>query len=440
MQVHRTLRSVDIFFLVAGNMLGVGIFLTPNHIALQTGGALEYLVAWIFAGIGALSGGLTYAFLARYFPTNRGDFAYLREYLHPLAASLFFYAMFFFAFPGTFALLTDGFVTYFLEFFRTLGFTVALPKIWISLLLIVLMIFINRRKQFTPFLLQRIVMILSITILLVFLLVLLQKETLQENTVGWAVSEISLSRFSRATLGAYFSFIGFASVVYVSAEIREEGRKIIFSVLAAVVSILILYSFLNILYLKTVPWDEFCSPDWTVMKIVREFPSMVQLVFHIILMLAVLSTLNVVMITGSRLFEEIAEKENIFLKKLFPEKNRFDSSLISLGILAFFYLSTNTFGEILNTTTWVVLFFSFLTSAGFAGHLIRRKLSEIFSPIGIGIVFFTFFSSWIAITGMIVGFALFFRGIFYISLVFGGVHIISFLKRTIRTGNAEKKG
>ncbi len=65
--------------LVAGNVVGVGIFLTPGIVLGHTGSAGAALLAWALGGVMALLGGLATAECAARFPRNGGDYVYLSE-------------------------------------------------------------------------------------------------------------------------------------------------------------------------------------------------------------------------------------------------------------------------------------------------------------------------------------------------------------------------
>lgn len=65
--------------IVAGSMLGVGIFLNPRIVAEQFTSPFGFMAMWLLGGLIALSGAAAYAQLGAMFPRAGGDYVYLRE-------------------------------------------------------------------------------------------------------------------------------------------------------------------------------------------------------------------------------------------------------------------------------------------------------------------------------------------------------------------------
>lgn len=64
--------------LVAGSMLGVGIFLAPGQMAAHISSPGTFLGVWAFAGLVVAGGAVGYAALAVRYPEAGGDYVYLR--------------------------------------------------------------------------------------------------------------------------------------------------------------------------------------------------------------------------------------------------------------------------------------------------------------------------------------------------------------------------
>ena len=86
----RSLLSVtDGVFLVAGMVIGVGIFKAPGLVAGASSGAGEFFFAWLLGGVASLCGALVYAELASRHPETGGEYAFLRRGLGPGFAFVF---------------------------------------------------------------------------------------------------------------------------------------------------------------------------------------------------------------------------------------------------------------------------------------------------------------------------------------------------------------
>src|SRR4051794_35955390 len=75
--------------LVVGEVIGVGIFLTPAGMARSLGSPAWLLGVWLFMGGVTLAGALCFGGLAARFPEAGGPYVYLREAFGPRVAFLF---------------------------------------------------------------------------------------------------------------------------------------------------------------------------------------------------------------------------------------------------------------------------------------------------------------------------------------------------------------
>ena len=82
-QLKRALGPYSTAFLVAGNMIGIGIFVTAGRIYSLLPNPLYILLAWVIGGFLSISGGLAYAELATRFPRAGGGYVFLREAFGP---------------------------------------------------------------------------------------------------------------------------------------------------------------------------------------------------------------------------------------------------------------------------------------------------------------------------------------------------------------------
>src|SRR5580704_10594590 len=65
--------------LIVGNVIGVGIFLTPADMAKSLGSPFWLLVVWALMAVATIGGALCYGALAARFPEAGGTYVYLRE-------------------------------------------------------------------------------------------------------------------------------------------------------------------------------------------------------------------------------------------------------------------------------------------------------------------------------------------------------------------------
>ena len=87
-EFHRALGLFDSVMVVAGIMVGSGIFIVSAEISRQVGSAGWLLVAWAITGVLTVAGALSYGELAAMMPEAGGMYVYLREAFSPLLLSL----------------------------------------------------------------------------------------------------------------------------------------------------------------------------------------------------------------------------------------------------------------------------------------------------------------------------------------------------------------
>ncbi len=72
------LTTLPALALVAGSMLGIGIFISPQQVAAFVDSERVFVIMWIGGGLAALCGALCLAELGAMMPRSGGDYTYLR--------------------------------------------------------------------------------------------------------------------------------------------------------------------------------------------------------------------------------------------------------------------------------------------------------------------------------------------------------------------------
>src|ERR687890_187446 len=99
----KALTLTDATMLVAGSMIGSGIFIVSADIARTVGSPFWLLAAWILTGIMTLLGALAYGELAAMYPRAGGQYVFLRESMGPLTGFLYGWTLFVVIQTGTIA-------------------------------------------------------------------------------------------------------------------------------------------------------------------------------------------------------------------------------------------------------------------------------------------------------------------------------------------------
>ncbi len=111
-ELNRSLGLFDSTMIVAGSMIGSGIFIVAGEMAREVGSAGWMLLAWVIAGILTLAAALSYGELAAMMPQAGGQYVYLREAFSPLWGFLYGWTLFLVIQTGTIAASSVGFSRY----------------------------------------------------------------------------------------------------------------------------------------------------------------------------------------------------------------------------------------------------------------------------------------------------------------------------------------
>src|SRR5262252_10396800 len=108
----RGLGLLDSTTIVAGSMIGSGIFIVSADISRQVGAPGWLLAVWIVTGLLTIMAALSYGELAAMMPKAGGQYVYLREAFSPLWGFLYGWTLFLVIQTGTIAAVAVGFARY----------------------------------------------------------------------------------------------------------------------------------------------------------------------------------------------------------------------------------------------------------------------------------------------------------------------------------------
>src|SRR6187397_2692772 len=109
---RRELGLFDSTMVVAGSMIGSGIFIVSAGMARDLGSPGWLLVAWAITGVLTITAALSYGELAAMMPHAGGQYVYLREAWSPLWGFLYGWTVFLVIQTGTIAAVAVGFARY----------------------------------------------------------------------------------------------------------------------------------------------------------------------------------------------------------------------------------------------------------------------------------------------------------------------------------------
>src|ERR1700750_971529 len=92
--MKKEIKLLDATLLVAGSMIGSGVFIVSAGMTRHVGSPGWLVLVWIIGGIMTLIAAVSYGELSGMYPKAGGQFVYLREAYGPLVAFLYGWALF----------------------------------------------------------------------------------------------------------------------------------------------------------------------------------------------------------------------------------------------------------------------------------------------------------------------------------------------------------
>ena len=290
----RGLGTWDATMVVAGSMIGSGIFIVSADIARQVGSAGWLLLVWLVTGALTVIGALAYGELAAMMPEAGGQYVFLREAYSPFWGFLYGWTLFLVIQTGTIAAVAVAFA-------RFLGVLVPAisPTAWIvhpinvsygyavslstqqvvGILMLALLSWTNSRGlalgRFIQDLFTSTKVLTLVLLILVGVFIGANAGAISANfAAAWTPRGVSpitpeipfigatsataglfglLVAFGVAQVGSLFSSDAWNNVTFVAGEVKDPRRSVPIAMAAGTGLVVVLYFLANVSYLVTLP-------------------------------------------------------------------------------------------------------------------------------------------------------------------------------------------
>ncbi len=243
----RRLGLFDTTMIVMGGIVGSGIFMNPYVVARQVHSPFLILGVWVIGGIIALGGGFVWAELAARRPHVGGQYVYLREAFHPLAAFLYGWVLLLVIQTGGMAAVAVTFARYFVAL---TGAPVADGVVAVLALAVLTGInCLGVRAGSTAQSILMVFKILAIVSLVACGLWLAGKPSPESALTGaWLDRPASfdlVTAIGAAMVPVLFAYGGWQTACFVAGEIREPRRNLPRGLIIGVCGVIALYLGVN---------------------------------------------------------------------------------------------------------------------------------------------------------------------------------------------------
>ena len=429
----RGLGLLDSTMIVAGSMIGSGIFIVSADISRQVGSPGWLLVVWLITGLLTIIGALSYGELAAMMPKAGGQYVYLREAYSPFWGFLYGWTYFLVIQTATIAAVAVGFgrysgvlfpsiseTNYLIEPIRfgasSYAFSLSTAQL-VGIAMIALLTWINTRGLKLGRLIQNTFTfaktgsLIALIVLGIVVGLVWHPEIAAANLASfWEVRGNPLQDVGHGltAVAAFGLFVGICvaqtnslfsadawnSVTFTAGEVKDPKRNIPLSLALGTGLVITLYLLANVAYLvtlkfeaiQTVTSDRVASATADVI-----FPGVGAVIMAIAIIVSTFGCNNGLILTGARAYYAMA-KDGLFFKSA-GELNKFHVpawGLVIQGIWAAFYVLPRTvktaadgkisfgnlYGDLLTYVISAALIFYILTIVGIFILRVKRPDAE----------------------------------------------------------------
>ncbi|HET7250294.1 MAG TPA: amino acid permease [Gemmatimonadales bacterium] len=361
--------------LVIGEVIAVGIFLTPAGMARSLGSPFWLLVVWLVMAAMALAGALCYGELAARFPEAGGGYVYLREAYGPAVAFLYGWKCMLVMDPGITAALSVGLASYVAYI---VPLSAGAQKV-VAVLMIAGLAGVNViGVRLGARIMQWFTAIKLAALGLIAVLALALHAGNWSNFLPFVAqhpgSDPLPGAFAPALVGAFFAFGGWWEISKLAGEARDPARTVPRALALGVAVVAAVYILTSAVFLYLVPLEQVTSGEAFAAQVGDVlFGSAGGRIFAGIVIVAVFGSLLALLMALPRVYYAMA-RDGVFFKAVAAEHPRFGTPARAIAIqatLASVLVLSGSFNQIVAYFIFVTVLFLGLTVAGL--FVVRRR-------------------------------------------------------------------
>jgi APA family basic amino acid/polyamine antiporter len=420
---HLLQKRVNLFdgiSIVAGAMIGSGIFIVSADIARNVGSPGWLMVVWLITGVITVIGAISYGELASMMPHVGGQYVYLKEAYHPLVGFLFGWTTFLVIQCGSIAAVAVAFAKFCGVLFPWISEQNILVHLGplkinstmvIAIAMIAFLTWLNTRGIVTGKTVQNIFSSTKVVALFGFILVGLfftrSINSFEINkSVFWEASQVTsgggivpiagfalVAAIGTALVGSLFSADAWYNVTYISGEVINPKRNVPLSLFFGTLLVSVIYLLTNFIYIKILPLSgspdgqdvlsrgiQFATDDrvaTSAMNVI--FGDYAAIIMAVFIIISTFGCNHSLILAAPRVYYAMA-KDGLFFKRV-GEINKFGVPGFALaiqGVWAILLCLSGTYGNLLDYVIFAVLLFFTITIL--AIFVLRVKRPDVPRP------------------------------------------------------------
>lgn len=412
----RSLGLVDATMIVAGSMIGSGIFIVSADITRHVGSAGWLVLIWLITGFMTITAALSYGELSAMFPKAGGQYVYLREAYNPLFGFLYGWSLFAVIQTATIAAVGVAFSKFTSYLIPAVGegnnllnigsFHISAAQV-LAIAMIVFLTYTNTKGVKggkliqTTFTSTKLIALFGL-IILGFLLTKQNYWNTNFQSGFHAVQDLGINgegkvptswqpvsgalligAIAAAMTGSIFSSDAWNNVTFIAGEIKNPKRNIGLSLFMGTLMVTIIYLLANLMYIYVLPLDSiaFAKNDRVAVVAAEQFlgANVGSYVIAVLIMISTFGCNNGLILAGARVYYTMAN-DGLFFKRTgtlnkysVPEYALWIQCLVA-GILCL----SGKYNDLLTMISFVVVIFYALTITGI--FILRKKRPDMERP------------------------------------------------------------
>lgn len=412
-----SLRLFDATMIVAGSMIGSGIFIVSADITRNVGSAGWLIIVWLLTGFMTLTAALSYGELSAMFPHAGGQYVYLKEAYNPLTGFVYGWSFFAVIQTGTIAAVGVAFskfaaylipslseTNFLLKIGRGINskgvetfFTISVAQI-VAIILIAFLTWTNTKGVKGGKWIQNIftsTKIISLLGLIIAGVIFFKPDVWHSNwSDAFSMKKLSdgnieavigagvLGAIAASMVGSIFSSDAWNNVTFIAGEIQNPKRNIGLSLFLGTFIVTLIYVCANLMYVAVLPLHEiaFAPQDRVAVAAANSmFGNAGTYVIAIMIMISTFGCNNGLILAGARVYYSMG-KDGLFFKKAATlNKHAVPSwALWSQFVVASLLCLSGRYGDLLDMISFVVVIFYVLTIFGI--FILRKKRPDAERP------------------------------------------------------------
>ncbi|MDP9078351.1 MAG: amino acid permease [Bacteroidota bacterium] len=395
-KLKHELGLLDGTMLVAGSMIGSGIFIVSADITRNVGSAGWLIAVWLITGFMTLTAAVSYGELSGMYPKAGGQYVYLKEAYNKLIAFLYGWSFFAVIQTGTIAAVGVAFSKFTAYLIPAVsednilfqqGFVKISAAQCVSIVVILLLTYINTKGVKSGKLIQNtftITKLLSLFGLIIFGFVAFKSDVWHANwSDAWHMHNLkadgtaspvsltmaaALGAIAAAMVGSIFSSDSWNNVTFIAGEMSNPKRNIGLSLFLGTLIVTIIYVSANVMYTGVLSLHDIATAEKDRVAVSAShviFGDAGTIVIAVMIMISTFGCNNGLIMAGARVYYTMA-KDGLFFKRT-GTLNKFNVPEFGLWIqalVASVLCLSGRYGDLLDMISFVVVIFYVLTIIG----------------------------------------------------------------------------